>query len=187
MRALNLFFDEQLLGLLSHLWRHFLSRIAKWYDDDRLFVPGHLEQFVTSFGIEVADPARAKSLLGGCQTKMLHRDGDVDVAVRLAILAHPLLFMKQGGKNIQRGFGEPRTCVAGLKLCPTLLTANDAELPGLPVHSRRSKPHTLLEVRDFIILHRLVEVTTTAVAAPNNAEKTFQTTSLGLYSLSCRS
>ena len=67
-------------------------------------------------------------------------------------------------EDIERRIVEPRALVAGLKLLPAFLAADDAELPRLPVHGRRSKTHTLLEVRDFLFLYRLRKVAATTVA-----------------------
>ena len=165
--------DEHLFCRFTHLWFRLCERsISNRNDDDRLFVLWHLEEFVASFGIEVADPARAESLLCGCQTKMLNCDGYVNIAVRLAVFPHPFLLMKQGSKDIKRGFVEPRTCVARLKFCPTLLATNDTELPGLSVYGRRSKSHTLFEVRNFLFLYRFVLIAATTVAVLYDVNKT---------------
>lgn len=140
-------------------------------DGDGLFRLRHLEKLMATLGVEIADPTCAKPLLGGCQTEMLHGDGDVDIAVRLAVSTNPFLFMQKRGKNIQRGFAKPRTRVARLKLFPTLRAADDAEFPRLAIHRRWGEPHTLFEVRNFFLLYRLVEITATTVAALNDVDK----------------
>ena len=162
------------MARLAYPWRQSCSRIADGNDNDGLLCLRHLKELVAVLGIEVADPAGAKSLLCGCQAEMLHSDGYVDVAMRLAVLSHPLLLMKHGGEDIQRCFVEPRTLEARLKLLPALPTADYAELPWLPVYGRRSKSHTLLEVRNFLSLYRLVEITATTVAALYDINKTSQ-------------
>ena len=110
-------------------------------------------------------------MLCGSQAKMLNCDGDIDVAVRLAICPHPFLFMQDRSKNVERRFVEPRARIARLKLLPTLFAADDAELPRLSVHGRRSKSHTLLEVHDFLFLYWLRKIRATAVAAAYNVKK----------------
>ena len=95
---------------------------------------------------------------------MLYCYGDIDVAVRLAVCPHPFLFMQDRGEDVQRSLIEPGALVARLELLPTLLAADEAELPRLAVDSRRSKPHTLLEVCDLFFLYRLVLIRATTVA-----------------------
>ena len=163
-RLYALCFEEYLFLCLAHSWRQSRCRIADGDDDGRLFCIGHLEEFVTVLGVEVTNPAGAKPLLCCSEAKMLHGNGDIDVAVRLAICSHPFLFMQDRGEDIERRIVEPRALVAGLKLLPAFLAADDAELPRLPVHGRRSKTHTLLEVRDFLFLYRLRKVAATTVA-----------------------
>ena len=121
-------------------------------------------------GIEVANPAGAKPLLCGCQAKVFHSNGDIDVAVRFAVGTHPFLIMERGGDDVQRRFVEPRPRVASLQIRPTLLASDNAELPRLAVHSRRSKLHTLLDVRNFLLLYRFVLIRATAVAVTNDVD-----------------
>lgn len=134
------------------------GRIADGNDDDGFFCLWHLEEFVATLGIEVANPTGAKTLFCGCQTKVLHSDGYVNITMRLAVRPHPLLFMEHGGKDIQGRFVEPRTRIARLELLPALLTADNAELPGLTVHRRGCKTHTLFDVLQLFFLDGFVKV-----------------------------
>ncbi len=122
---------------------------------------------MAAFSIEVANPTGTKSLLCGCQTKMLHCDGNINIAVRLAVCPYPFLFMQQRSQDINWCFVEPRAVVARLKLCPTLLAAYDTELPRLPINGRRSKAHTFLDVRNFLFFYRFVEITAATIAVLN--------------------
>lgn len=89
----ELCFEEQFFLCLAYSWRQFRCRVADGDDDGGFFCLGHLEELVAALGIEVTNPARAKPLLCGGEAKMLHCDGDIDVAVRLAVGPHPFLLM----------------------------------------------------------------------------------------------
>ena len=102
-------FPKWLAYLLRGLWN---GRIPYRDNDDWLFRFGHLEEFVAKLGIEVAHPAGAKPLLCGCQAKVLHGDGHIDVAMRLAVRTHPFLLMEQGSEDIQGSFVKPRARIA---------------------------------------------------------------------------
>ena len=162
------------MACFAHSWRQSCGRIADGDDDGGFLCLRHLKEFVATLGIEVADPAGAKPLLCGSEAKMLYGNGDIDVAVRLTVGAHPFLFMQDRGEDIQRSLVEPRARIARLELLPSFLAADDAELPRLPVHRRRSKPHTLLEVCNFLFLYRFVKIRATAVAVTYGFYKTFQ-------------
>jgi hypothetical protein len=127
-----------------------------------------LEEFVTALSIEVAHPTRTETLLGCCQTEMLHCNSDVDIAMRLLVSAHPLLVLHDGCKDIERCLVEPRAMIARTKLLNSLCTTNDAELPRLQVDSRRSQSHTLLKIEKLFFLYGLVKICPTAVTVANN-------------------
>lgn len=112
MYMILLDFQENFLWCLADSWRRPCGRISYRDDDDRLLCLRQLEELMAALGIEVADPARAQSLFRSSQAKMLHSDGDIDIAMRLAVLPYPLLLMKQRGEDIQRRFVEPRPSVA---------------------------------------------------------------------------
>ena len=122
---------------------------------------------MATFGVEIANPTGAKSLLCGCQAKMLHCDGDINIAVRLAVCPDPFRFMRQSSQDINWCLVEPRAVVARLKLCPTLLAAYDTELPRLPINGRRSKAHTFLDVRNFLFFYSFVEIIAAIIAVLN--------------------
>lgn len=169
-----LFLKEDFLEWLALPLRCLCSRgIAYGNDDDGFLGLGHPEQLVATVGVEVAYPAGAKPLLGGCKAEMLHGDGDIDVAMRLAVGTHPFLFVQHGSKDVERRFVEPRTCITRLKLFPTLLAANDAELPGLLIHGRRSQLHTFLDVCHFLLLYRFAEICTATIAPIYDIKKRF--------------
>ena len=107
--AFWLFFKKYFLACFTHSWRQSCGGIADGNDDDGLFCIRHLEEFMAALGIEVAYPTRTQSLFRCRQTEVLYCNGYIDVAVRLAVFSYPLLLMKQGGKNVQRCFVEPRT------------------------------------------------------------------------------
>ena len=87
-------FNEQLVGCLACFGRSLCDgRIADGDDDSGFFCLGHLEELVAALGIEVTNPAGAKPLFCGGEAKMLHRDGNIDIAVRLAVSPHPFLLM----------------------------------------------------------------------------------------------
>ena len=62
-------------------FRRAFRRIAQGDKDCRLQIVGQLEEVVAPGGIEIADPARAQSLLGCGEANMLDGDSDVDVGM----------------------------------------------------------------------------------------------------------
>ena len=79
-------------------------------------VIGQVEQLFAKGDIEVAHPARAKSLLSGSDTDMLGGNGDVDVAMGLVVAtAHPLLVVANATHNVDRCFGKPLAVVTFAK------------------------------------------------------------------------
>ena len=92
-------------------------------------------------------------MLGGCQAEVFHSDGDVDVAMGLAVGTHPFLVMKDGGDDVEGSGVEPVAVVALLQLGPFIGTADKAELPGLTVHGGRCKTHTLQHIIDFLTFY----------------------------------
>ena len=88
-------FADDGFALLALLLRHLQlrSRMAHGHYHRSLFIGLQAQQLMQAGGIEVAHSARAKSLLGGCHADVLGSDGDVDVAMTLAVTAHPLLLV----------------------------------------------------------------------------------------------
>ena len=81
-------------------------------------VVGQVEQLFAKGDIEVAHPARAKSLLSGSETDMLGGNGDVDVAMGLVVAtAHPLLVVANATHDVDRCFGKPFAVVALAEGC----------------------------------------------------------------------
>ena len=166
MSALFLRFEEQFFLCLACLGGSLRDgRISDGDDDDRFLRVRHLEEFVAALSIEITNPTGAEPLLCSSQAKMLHSDGNIDIAVWLAVGTNPLLLMEQRSQDVKRCFVEPRARIAGLKFLPTLLTADNTELPGLTVHSRWCQTHAFLDILQLLFFNRLVEVSATTIAA----------------------
>lgn len=104
-----LFLKKQFVWCLAYSWCQSCGGIAYWDDDDGFLCLWHLKEVVATLGVEVTYPARTKPLLRGGKAKMLHSNGDIDVAVRLAVSSHPFLFVQDRGKDVERRFVKPRT------------------------------------------------------------------------------
>ena len=144
--------DDVAEGLTLLLFR-LVGGIAYGDDDGRLLAVGQGEQLLAPFCVEVAHPAGGQSLFRCCQTEMFHGDGDVDVAMLLAVAAHPFFVVEDGGDDVGGGCREPVAVVALLQRFPAFVAADDMEAPGLPVDGRRCHPHTLHDVVELFGLY----------------------------------
>ena len=110
-------------------------------------------------GISTAASSLSASALRCCrQTKMLHRNGYVYVAMRLSVAAHPLFVVQYRGNDIDGSRSKPLAAVALLQSGSVGIAAHDAETPRLAIDSRRCQPDTLHHIVQLSLLnsHRLV-------------------------------
>jgi len=94
---------------------------------------GKLEELVTEGCVEVAYPAGAESLFGGCQTEVLNGYGYIYVAMMLAVGAYPLFVVADGGYDVEGCFGKPLTIVAALEFLTRFVALDYVEMPGLAI------------------------------------------------------
>ena len=85
-------------------------------------------------------------MLGSGQAQMLYGDGYIDVAMVLAILAHPLLVVQYAADDVHGSSIKPLAIITLLKLGPLARAAYYAEHPRLLVDCRRSKAYALHHV-----------------------------------------
>lgn len=96
----------------------FLGMWAVWGDVSQWdychgFVPIHGEEAFRGGDVEVANPARAESALRGCKAQVLYGNGEVNVAVGLAILlAYPASANVLQAKHVHWGCREPWAVIA---------------------------------------------------------------------------
>ena len=134
-----LFPDNNLLCGFADFLLRCVSGIAEGNEDGWFLVGGEGEQLAAQISVEVAYPAGGEALFRCCQTKVLHCNGDVDVAVMLAVRAHPLLVVEYGGYDIHGGGGEPLTVITLAQLLLVAVTADDVEAPRLFVTADGAK------------------------------------------------
>ena len=113
--------------------------MSERYDYGWLFLLWHIEEFLAMCRTEIAYPASAETEFRGSEAQMLYGDGDVDVAVTLAVLANPLLIMENGCDDIHRSCGKPFPVVAFAQLALAFLALDDTEAPRLLINSRWCK------------------------------------------------
>ena len=94
---------EYLGDWLAHFGLGLVGGIADGDEHYGLFVIGEVEQLLTQQGIEVANPAGAKALLGCCETKVLYGNGYIDITMGLAIGTYPLFIVYKRGDDIHGG------------------------------------------------------------------------------------
>lgn len=103
------------------------------------------------FNIEVAHPARAKSLFRG--------DGEVDVAVRAMVLrAYPLRFFvfaehEHGGRS-----GKPLARIGGAQLFEQGLRSDIEDAPRLTIDGRGGEAHAFADVFNRFRLGKLGKI-----------------------------
>ena len=137
--------------------------MSERYDYGRLFLLWHIEELFAMCRTEIAYPASAKAEVGGSEAQMLHGYGDVDVAVALSILAHPLLIVEDRRNDIHRGSGKPFPVVALTQLALAFLALDDAEAPWLLIYGRRCEAHTFLYILQLLFADSLRGVISAAV------------------------
>ena len=155
--------QNNLCQFLTFLLARLVGSIPKRNQHSGFLVVGKGEQALAQSCIKIADPARCKSLLCCSQAQMLNGNGYVDVAVRLAIRPHPCLIVEDGSHNIKRCRIEPVAMIALTQFLNSFTLGDDAEVPGLLIHSRWGKTHTLHDVVQFLLFHLPVLIISTTI------------------------
>lgn len=141
------------IDILANLGLGIIGRVTKWYEGRRFDIVWQFKELATEGSIKVADPTGAQALFGGSQTEMFHGNGDVDVAMWLAISTDPFLVMLDGSDDVHGSGIEPVAIVALLQLGSLFSAVDNAELPWLAVYGRRRKAHTLQHIINFLALN----------------------------------
>jgi hypothetical protein len=142
--------------------------MSERYDYGRLFLLWHIEEFLAMCRTEIAYPASAETEFRGSEAQMLYSDGDVDVAVTLAVLANPLLIMENGCDDIHRSCGKPFPVIALAQLTLAFLALDDTEAPRLFIYCGRCKTHTFLYILKLLVANSLRGIIPAAVSAFND-------------------
>ena len=161
-------------GLLPHLF-HCLAylggllvgRVAYGNEGYGFQAFGHGNDFVELVDVEVAHPAGAKALLGGCQAEVLDGNGQVNVGMGLGVIAAcPALCLGLHAEDDGRDVVYPVAVVGLLDTCKEfgLAVVHEDELPGLAVDGRGCKAHTLADVVQLFRLDGTVLILAAAVA-----------------------